>query len=122
MTVSLTEQLWPEDLWKGTKVYRKYLGFENSFGVLSYADLRSQFLELDIQLRATAVKCTQSRLVGVLVIVVEGTIMTDRDRRAPQGTHVENAKGRQRKAFCGELGLEEGKETLALLSRKTVFT
>lgn len=43
--------------------------------------------------------CTQSTLIEVLVIVVERTIMTYRDRGAHWRTHAENAKERQRKGF-----------------------
>lgn len=27
------EQQWPKGFWEGTEVYKKYLGFENSFGL-----------------------------------------------------------------------------------------
>lgn len=89
---------------------------------MSYADLRSQFLELDIQLRAAAVMCTQSTLVEVLVIVVERTIMTYRDGELTEEPMLRMPRKGKEKASCGGLQLVEGKEKLALLSGKTLFT
>lgn len=38
----------PRDSWEGTGVYKKYLGFENSFWPFVPVGPRSQFLEFDI--------------------------------------------------------------------------